>query len=80
MLRTWPTFCTRSVACATTARVSARRVPGGSSRLTWVWALSAGGMKPEGSSGMSAIEATKNSSAPITVSMRWRSAQAEARM
>ncbi len=70
----------RSVARATTARVSASFAPGGSSSVTWVWALSSAGMKPEGSSGISASEPTKNSSAPRSVRTRCFRHQCEARM
>ena len=65
----------RARACSATCSVSLSVLPGGSSRYTWVCELSSGGMKPVGSSGTSAIEPTKNSSAPIMVTSRWRTHQ-----
>ena len=59
-------------ACSATARVSASVLPGGSSRLIWVWPRSAAGTKPVGSKGTSAIEPTKNRAAPVMVMARWR--------
>ena len=59
----------RAVSAA--AQVSFRVLPGGSSTLTRVWARSAGGTKPVGSSGISITEPTKKAMAPSRVRRRW---------
>jgi hypothetical protein len=51
-------------------RVCASVAPGGSSRYTWVCELSSGGMKPVGSSGISASEPTKNAMVAAKVIQR----------
>ena len=71
MVWMWPTPMARWVASFTSASVSGSSVPGGSSRLTCVCALLSAGMKPEGSSGMSASDPAKNSSASTSVVKRW---------
>ena len=53
-----------------TARVSAKVLPGGSSILICVWARSAGGTKPVGNNGTSAIEPMKKIAEASTVSLR----------
>ena len=69
-LFTCATAATRWRASSATARVRASVAPGGSSRYTWVCELSSGGMKPVGSSGMSASEPTKNAMVAAKVIQR----------
>ena len=57
-------------AASALAWVWASLVPGGSSKYTWVWLLSSGGMKPVGNKGTKDSEPIKNASAPSTVHQR----------
>ena len=61
---------TISRACSAVAMVCLRVLPGGSSRYTWVWELSSGGMKPLGNKGTSMMEPMKNSVASTMVTKR----------
>jgi hypothetical protein len=78
-LFTCATPITRWRASSATARVCASVAPGGSSRYTWVCELSSGGMKPVGSSGMSASEPMKKAMVAANVVQRWRTHQAAQR-
>ncbi len=60
----------RARARSAAASVSCSVLPGGSSILTAVWPRSAAGTKPLGSSGTSASDSPKNSSAALTVVRR----------
>ena len=66
-LCTCSTWAMRWRASSATARVCASVAPGGSSRYTWVCELSSGGMKPVGSSGISASEPMKKAAVAMKV-------------